>query len=146
RDLHPERQRALLGARRHARGGARPPDRADAHRRVRIPATVIVRSRERLRAVVDGAPAGFGSRPGDHRYDVLFLQEPLRVSRVLPTVPALAGVDEVRAGPGVLYYTRLVARASESQLGRLPASPFSGSITVRNWNTTVELARRLEQP
>jgi uncharacterized protein (DUF1697 family) len=34
--------------------------------------TVVVRSKKQLRAIVDGAPKGFGSRPAEYRYDVIY--------------------------------------------------------------------------
>src|SRR5512141_1820354 len=75
------------------------------------PASLVIRSRTQLRRIVDEAPAGFGSRPALHRYDVIFLREPLSPAEALAQVPVRPGVDRVSAGPGVLYFSRLLAKA-----------------------------------
>jgi uncharacterized protein (DUF1697 family) len=54
------------------------------------------------------------------------------------------GVDRADAGPGVLYFSRLTSRASQSQLSRIVSTPAYRNMTIRNWNTTTKLARMLE--
>jgi hypothetical protein len=49
------------------------------------------------------------------------------------------GVDQAFAGRGVLYLSRLVARASQSRLSRIVALPEYRQMTIRNWNTTTRL-------
>ena len=102
-------------------------------------ARVIVRSHAGLRRVVCEAPKGFGREPGKYRYDVLFLKEPLAAAEALKSVRARPGVDEVDAGPGVLYFSRLTARASQSLLTRIIGLPIYKQLTIRNWNTTTKL-------
>jgi uncharacterized protein (DUF1697 family) len=107
-------------------------------------AAVVLRSRQQLRRVVAGAPAGFGTRPAQYRYDVVYLKEPLSAAEALPKVPTRPGVDQAFAGSGVLYFSRLVARAAESRLSRLVSLPVYKQMTVRNWNTTTRLLELLE--
>jgi uncharacterized protein (DUF1697 family) len=102
-------------------------------------ATVVLRSREELRAVVEGAPAGFGASPDRYRYDVIFLKEPLTAAEALAAAPRNPAVDQVFAGRGVLYYSRLVAKASQSRLSRITGLPVYQRMTIRNWNTTTAL-------
>ncbi len=109
-----------------------------------FPARVVLRSREQLRRVVDGAPAGFGARPALYRYDVIFLLEPLSAADALAAAPARPGVDAVSAGPGVLYFSRLVEKASQSRMSRIVALPMYQSMTIRNWNTTTRLLALLD--
>ncbi len=107
-------------------------------------ASVVLRSREQLRKVVQAAPAGFGARPALHRYDVLFLKAPLTPAEALEAAPVNPAVDRVAAGPGVLYYSRLVARASQSRMSRLTGLAVYQRMTIRNWNTTTALLARLD--
>lgn len=102
-------------------------------------ACVVLRSREELRRVVDEAPAGFGAQPALRRYDVIFLKEPLSAAEALAAAPVRPGVDEVSAGARVLYYSRLVRRASQSRMSRITALPIYQQMTIRNWNTTTRL-------
>ena len=102
-------------------------------------ARVALRSLKDMRAVVERAPEGFGARPDVYRYDVLFLLAPLTAAEAMKYVSARAGVDQVRAGGGVLYFSRLIAEASRSQLGRLASKPVYQSMTIRNWRTTTRL-------
>jgi len=107
-------------------------------------ARVVLRSRPELRRVVDGAPAGFGARPALYRYDVIFLKEPLAASEALESVTAKDGVDQVSSGSGVLYFSRLIEKASQSHLSRLVSKPVYKEMTIRNWNTTAKLLELME--
>ncbi len=104
-----------------------------------FPATVVLRSREQLRAVVAGAPEGFGARPERYRYDVVFLKEPLSPSEALAAAPRNPEVDEVSAGRGVLYFSRLAREASRSRMSRIVALPIYRRMTIRSWSTTTRL-------
>jgi uncharacterized protein (DUF1697 family) len=102
-------------------------------------ASVVVLSSTQLRRVVEHAPDGFGTRPERFRYDVLFLKAPLTAAQALARVPVNPDVDQVAAGPGVLYYSRLTAKASQSRMGRVVGTPIYEQMTIRNWNTTARL-------
>jgi uncharacterized protein (DUF1697 family) len=102
-------------------------------------ATVVVRSRKQMTNIVSRAPQGFGSSPKTHRYDVLFLMPPLTGAKALRVLPRKAGVDEVFAGANEIYFSRLIKKATQSQLSRVVAMPIYKSITIRNWNTTTKL-------
>ena len=101
--------------------------------------TVVVRSKRQMRAIVDGAPKTFGSRPSQYRYDVIFLKEPLTARKAIAEVPTTPDGDMADAGAGVLYFSRLTAKATASRLGKIVGSPIYPSVTIRNWNTTTKL-------
>lgn len=102
-------------------------------------ARVIVCSHAGLSRIVREAPKGFGREPEMYRYDVIFLKEPLAAVEALESVRTRDGVDEVHQGPGVLYFSRLTARASQSLLTRIIGLPIYQRLTIRNWNTTTRL-------
>ena len=106
---------------------------------------VVVRSFEEMTTVVHRAPTGFGEDPGTHRYDVIFLKHPLTVDEALQSVTAKPGVDRVFAGEGVLYFSRLIAKATQSQLSRVVGKPAYQNMTIRNWNTTRKLLQLMEE-
>jgi uncharacterized protein (DUF1697 family) len=108
-------------------------------------ASVVLRSRAQLRAVVETAPEGFGVDPGAFRYDVIFLKEPLTARAALKSVPTRQGVDEVHAGRGVLYSSRLISRAAQSRLSKVVSLPIYQSMTIRNWKTTTTLLRMMDE-
>ena len=108
-------------------------------------ATVVVRNRNQMRSVVERAPKAFGAEPMRYRYDVIFLKEPLTATVALKSVPAKPGVDEAHAGTGVLYFSRLIERATQSQLNKIISSPIYPSVTIRNWNTTTKLVRMMNE-
>ena len=101
--------------------------------------SVVLRSHHELREVVRGAPPGFGADSRRYRYDVLFLKPSLTAAAAIKSVPTRDGVDQVYAGKGVLYFSRLVSRASQSQLSRIVSLPIYKEMTIRNWNTTTKL-------
>jgi uncharacterized protein (DUF1697 family) len=110
------------------------------------PASIVLRSQKQLHDIVEHAPARFGTQPARYRYDVIFLKEPLKASVALESVLTRAGVDQAHAGVGALYFSRLISRASQSQLSRIVSSPIYKNLTIRNWNTTTKLLQMMEGP
>ena len=106
--------------------------------------TVVVRSERQLRAIVRNAPKGFGTQPEKYRSDVIFLKEPLRATEALAEIRTNPAVDTATAGVGVLYFSRLEAKATASRLNTIVASPVYKSVTIRNWNTTTKLLALLD--
>ena len=107
-------------------------------------ARIVLRSHSQLRAVVAGAPPGFGEQPDQYRYDVVFLRGPLTTAEAMEALRTREGVDEAFAGDGVCYFSRLASRAAQSYLSRVVALPVYQSMTIRNWNTTVKLRALLD--
>jgi uncharacterized protein (DUF1697 family) len=107
-------------------------------------ASVVLRSRSQMRAVVERAPKGFGTQPTRYRYDVVFLKAPLTARTAIKDVLTKEGVDRIWAGTGVLYMSRLDSRATQSRLNRVASLPIYKNMTIRNWNTTTKLTGLLE--
>ena len=106
-------------------------------------ASVVLRTRAQMRAIVDRAPSGFGTDPEGFRYDVIFLKAPLTAKVAMRTVSIREGVDEVVPGTGVLYSSRLVSRLTQSRLNKIVGTPAYANMTIRNWNTTTKLTAML---
>lgn len=98
---------------------------------------VVLLTGAQLRRVVEDAPRGFGA--DTHRCDVLFLRAPLTVKKAMAVVETREGVDGAWTGPGVLYYSRLAAKASGSRLSKIVARPEYQDMTIRSWSTTTKL-------
>jgi len=107
-------------------------------------ASVVLRSHAQMRVVVERSPKGFGSSPATYRYDVIFLKGPLTAKTAMESVLTRDGVDEAHAGMGVLYFSRLISRASQSRLSRIASMPVYQSMTIRNWNTTTKLLQMMD--
>lgn len=108
-------------------------------------ATVVVRSRAQMRSIVGKAPKSIGADPQAYMYDIIFLKEPLTASVALKQVPTREEVDEVYAGRGVLYFSRLASMVTRSRLSRVASLPIYKSMTIRNWNTTTRLLRLMDE-
>ena len=106
---------------------------------------VVLRSFEQMKAIVEGAPKGFGRRPAEYRYDVIFLKHPVTAAEAMKSLTANPGVDRVFAGDGVVYFSRLISRAAESHLSRVVGKPIYQDMTIRNWNTTGKLLALMER-
>jgi uncharacterized protein (DUF1697 family) len=102
-------------------------------------ASVVLRTKAQMRAVVDKAPTGFGTDPAGFRYDVIFLKAPLTAKVAMRSISMREGVDEVVPGSGVLYSSRLVSRLTQSRLNKIVGTPAYANMTIRNWNTTTKL-------
>ena len=105
---------------------------------------VVVRSHHQLRNVVNRAPDGFGAAPDIHHSDVIFLKAPLSSDQALRAVDLRDGVDQAWPGTGVLYFSRLSERLSQSRMGRIASTPQYQSMTIRNWRTTTRLLSLLD--
>ena len=104
-----------------------------------LPIRLTLRTPAQMAAVVKHAPKGFGSKPNRFRYDVWFVIPPTTAEDVVAKLEPRDGVDAVSAGEGVVYATRLIARASQSRLPRIVGTSIYASVTIRNWNTTRRL-------
>jgi uncharacterized protein (DUF1697 family) len=107
--------------------------------------SVLLYSQEQLREAVSNAPDGFGKDSSKYRYDVIFLKEPLSAEEAMKSVAVKEGVDMVFSGRGVLYFSRLISKASQSRLPRLISKPVYKSMSVRNWQTTTKLLSLMDQ-
>jgi uncharacterized protein (DUF1697 family) len=106
---------------------------------------VVLRSLEQMKATVEDAPKGFGTRPAEFRYDVIFLKPPLTAAEAMKSVTANPDVDRVYAGDGTLYFSRLISKASQSHMSRIVGKSVYQDMTIRNWNTTRKLLELMER-
>jgi len=104
---------------------------------------VVLRSQKEMAAIVARAPKGFGKQPEKYRYDVIFLNAPLTAAAAIAEVPMKEGVDQAHAGAGVLYFSRLISKATQSKLGRVVSLPIYKEMTIRNWRTTTTLLQMM---
>ena len=106
---------------------------------------VTLRSRKQLRAIVGGAPPRFGEDPDTYRSDVLFLLGPSTAAEAASHIRTRDGVDSMAVGDGVIYFERLIARATQSLLSKMVGTPIYQEMTIRNWRTTTTLMRMLDE-
>ena len=100
---------------------------------------VVIITDKHLEKTVQKAPKGFGSKPDEYRYDAIFLKEPLTAKEAVKDIRLREGVDNLNAGDGVLYFSRLISLAGKSYLSKVVALPIYKNMTIRNWNTTSKL-------
>lgn len=113
-------------------------------KRFNFDAKVVVVSQKELATIVKSAPEGFGKDEKKYRYDVIFLKEPLTPKEAMESVKVREGVDAAHAGKQVLYFSRLISRASQSYLTKIIGMPVYQNMTIRNWNTTTKLLALME--
>jgi uncharacterized protein (DUF1697 family) len=100
---------------------------------------LALRSYRQMERIVEQAPEGFGKDPNTYRYNAMFLRTGVTSSEAIESVQTRADVDEAWAGDGVLYFSYLINRASQSYISRIVGSPIYRTMTIRNWNTTIKL-------
>lgn len=100
---------------------------------------IVLITQQKLSEVIVEAPAGFGTKPDEYRYDVIFLREPLTATEALSVIKTKEGVDEVTPGNDVLYFSRLSSKSSQSQMTKMIGTATYREMTIRNWNTTTKL-------
>jgi uncharacterized protein (DUF1697 family) len=115
---------------------------SDLTQRFGVELKVVLLTEAHLRDVVEGAPSGFG---GDsHLWDVVFIRKPLTVKKAFGLIELREGVDRAWPGRGVLYFSRLAAKATNSRLNKVASLPEYKNMTIRNWSTTTKLLTLME--
>ncbi|MGD9492981.1 MAG: DUF1697 domain-containing protein [Bacteroidales bacterium] len=97
---------------------------------------VVLLTAEQLKEVVAYAPDWFGAEPEKYRYDIVFLASEIEAEALLPKISLREGVDRAAAGNSVLYFSKLIEKATQSRLSKIISLPEYRLMTVRNWNTT----------
>ena len=105
---------------------------------------LVLLTHAQLKRVVDEAPRGFGAETD--RCDVIFLFSPLTVKRAVAAMETKEGVDRLWAGTGVVYFSRLTAKATSSRMGKMIMKPEYKRMTLRSWGTTTKLLALMDQP
>lgn len=114
--------------------------------RLGMPLTVVTRTREQMRRVVEAAPDDLGADSDAYRCDAMFLKPTTTAERVTQALTVRDGVDAIWPGDGVVYFRRLAARRAQSRLSAITASPLYQQMTIRSWATTARLADMLGEP
>jgi uncharacterized protein (DUF1697 family) len=104
---------------------------------------VVVVTYDQLKDVVQHAPEKFGKEPEKYRYDIIFLKKPHTGGEAILDIPVNKSVDAVYAGKHVVYFLRLIAKATQSHLPKVIQLPIYQNMTIRNWNTTTKLLGRM---
>ena len=99
---------------------------------------VVVLSRDRLKAVLDGAPVGWQSRT-DLRKNIAFLRPAVTAALALKEVDVRPGVDAVESGEGVLYLSTTLRDVGKSRLSRIVMKPVYQQMTIRTYGTCQKL-------
>ena len=94
---------------------------------------VVLLTEAQLRAVIEGAPRGFGA--DGYLCDLIFVRSPLTATKAFALVDPKEGVDQAWQGRGVLYFSRLAARAPSSRLSKVASTPEYKNMTIRTWST-----------
>ncbi len=106
---------------------------------------VLVVTYNDLREILEHAPKDFGKDPDIYRYDVIFILEPFTPNQAIRDIETRDGVDRVYLGKKVLYFSRLIERATQSKLSKIVSLPIYKKMTIRNWNTTTKLLALMER-
>ncbi len=106
---------------------------------------VVLLTHQQLMHIVEHAPAGFGKEPDKYRYNVIFLKKPLTETEAMKSVSLKPGIDTAHKGKGVLYFSLLISKATQSHLSRIITLPIYQHMTIRNWNTTTKLLALMDK-
>lgn len=106
--------------------------------------SVFIIDYKQLKQAVTDSPPNFGTEPDKYRSDVLFVKDSLNPKEILKNIKIKEGVDNVWSGLNVIYFSRLISRASQSYLSKIVSMPVYKEITIRNWNTTTKLLALME--
>ena len=105
---------------------------------------VLALSSDRLQAVVDNKPEGFGEQPEKYHSDAIFLMG-IDAAQAMPVFTPREGVDTIWPGDGVIYSQRLSALRTKSRLNKIMTSPLYKSMTIRSWSTAMKLMDILKE-
>lgn len=107
--------------------------------------TVVIVSQNQMKGVIELAPEGFGIDRDTYKYDVVFIKEPATATEAIIDIKTSKDVDIVVAANGVLYFSRLISKSSQSYLSKIITLPIYKFMTIRNLNTTLRLYEMMNQ-
>jgi len=105
---------------------------------------VVALDYKTFKKIVMQAPKEFGKDSTSYRYNVIFLMN-LTAAKAMEQIDTRPGVDQVWQGDKAIYYRNSIPNASKSRLSKIAQQPIYQSITIRNWNTTTQLLKLLEE-
>ncbi|MEI6143492.1 MAG: DUF1697 domain-containing protein [Mariniphaga sp.] len=100
---------------------------------------IVLLAHNQLETIIKEAPVGFGINPEEYKYDVIFLRDGISPKEIIKSIKIKYGVDTAEAGNFTLYFSRLISKATQSQLKLIMTLPEYKKMTIRNWNTTKKL-------
>jgi uncharacterized protein (DUF1697 family) len=106
-------------------------------------ASVVLRTRQQLRSIVEQAPDRFGTQPARYRYDVIFLKPPLSAVVAIKSVPTKAGVDQAYAGSGVAIAGSHRPRESARRRRSKEGDPSCDGMLQNRTRIPVPISRRV---
>ena len=106
---------------------------------------IVLVTLNQLEAIIKNAPADFGSKPDEFKYDVIFLKAPLTSTKAIGFVTVRAGVDTALPGEDVLYFSRRADKLGQSYLKKIITMPVYQEMTIRNWNTAGKLLELMKR-
>jgi len=103
-------------------------------------ATVVVRDRDELAALMENLPRGWAKPRADTRYNVVFLRHTIDAPAIVEALGAKPDIETVTYHPGTLLWSCRFADTNKTAMHKLPGSKLYKDVTVRNLNTTKKLA------
>lgn len=103
----------------------------------------VVFSRKQWLDIVKAAPKWWG-KDESWKHNLLVMTSEQNMTQVLEEIGELKiGIEKVEAGNGVLYQSISWNDFSKAKSGRIASLPLYKQMTIRNYNTTVKLAKLL---
>ena len=109
-----------------------------------VSSRVVVVSHDRLKTVIDEAPAAWRSR-SDLRRNIAFLRPPITAAAALKEVDVRPGVDAVDGGKGVLYMTTTLRDAAKSRLSKIVTKTVYREMTIRTYGTCQKILALMDK-
>ncbi|PKP04465.1 MAG: hypothetical protein CVU11_04575 [Bacteroidetes bacterium HGW-Bacteroidetes-6] len=102
---------------------------------------LIVISDIQLISAFELAPKWFTDSNHLFKNDFVFVENHIHIPDLIPKISLREGVDKVVAGNGVMYFSRLIQKASSSRLSKIASLPEYAYMTIRNYNTISHLVK-----
>lgn len=112
-------------------------------RQLNLALRVTVVSYNTLANAITAAPVGWGTT-ADRKHNLLFVRPPVTTAQVMAGIGApRPEIETVTAGDGVIFWSASLANFGRTASSKLAGKPIYQEVTVRNYNTSMELLRRL---
>jgi uncharacterized protein (DUF1697 family) len=109
-----------------------------------IESRTMIRSLPQMKVVVTFAPAVW-KRKNDLRCYLAFTKLPITPKDVMKEAEPNPGIDEFKAGNGVVYISTKLNSLTKSRINKLIVKKIYKSITIRNFNSTQKILALMEK-
>lgn len=106
---------------------------------------IVIRTQKQIKKIIESAPKWWG-KDTSYKHYLTFIKEPMTAKEALKECgEPIEGIEFTEAGEGVIYTSASTDSLTRTSFVKLPGKAIYKHMTIRNYNTSVKLAKMMEE-